>query len=62
MRSRLINNYARELVKKFPGSFSDDFSKNKEIIRKMEPNFMKKQINELAGYVTRLVKKMKSAE
>jgi len=62
MRSRWINNYAKELARKFPDSFSDDFAKNKEIIRKMEPNLMKKQLNELAGYVTRLVKKMKSAE
>ena len=62
MRSKSINRYAKELVKKFHGSFSEDYTKNKELVRKMEPNLTKKQLNELSGYITKLMKKVKSAE
>ncbi|MDD5317861.1 MAG: hypothetical protein PHF51_03980 [Candidatus ainarchaeum sp.] len=57
MRSKLINRYAKDIVKKLRGSLSEDYEKNKDIIRKMEPNLSKKQINELSGYVTKLVQK-----
>jgi len=58
MRSKSINRYAKELVKKFHGSLTADYAKNKELIRKMEPSFTKKQINELAGYVSKMMKKI----
>jgi ribosomal protein S17E len=62
MRSKAINKYAKALVKKFHGSLSTDFSKNKELIQKMEPTFSKRQVNELAGYVTKIMKKHETAE
>ena len=57
MRSRMINRYARELYAKFGASLTADFAKNKELVKKMEPNFTKRQVNELAGYVSALCKK-----
>jgi len=62
MRSKSINRYAKELVKKFHGSLTDDYAKNKETLKKVEPNFAKKQINEISGYVTRLMKKVGAGE
>lgn len=62
MRSKSINRYAKELVKKFHASLTADFAKNKDLIDRMEPNFTKKQVNELAGYVTNIMKKHAAAE
>jgi ribosomal protein S17E len=57
MRSKFINRYAKEMAKKMRGVVSTDYAKNKELIRGMEPNLSKRQVNEIAGYVTRLVAK-----
>jgi ribosomal protein S17E len=62
MRSRFINRYAMELVKKHHSEFTTDYAKNKELIGKIEPNMTKKQVNELAGYVVRILKRMQAAE
>ena len=62
MRSRYINKYALELVKKHHSAFSLDYMKNKVIIKKMEPNMTKRQVNEVAGYVARILKRMQRAE
>lgn len=57
MRAKFINRYAREIAKKLHGSLTGDYTKNKEMIKSMEPNLTKRQINELSGYVTKLVVK-----
>lgn len=57
MRSRFINRYAFELVKKFGSSFSTDFEKNKAVLKQMEPTLGASQRNELAGYVARILKR-----
>ena len=62
MRSKGINRYAKELVKKLHASLTTDFAKNKELVRKMEPNLAKKQLNEIAGYVTKIMIRAASLE
>jgi len=62
MRARFINNYAKDLMKKVSASLTDNFEKNKALIRGIEPSFTKRQINELAGYVTKMTKKKAFAE
>ena len=57
MRSRYINRYARDIVKKLRAGLSEDFAKNKALVAQMDPNLTKKQVNELSGYVTRMMKK-----
>ena len=49
-----------ELVKKHHSSLTLDYMKNKELIRQMEPNMTKRQVNEVAGYVVRVLKRMQS--
>ncbi len=51
-----------ELVKKHHSDFTTDYAKNKELIGKIEPTMTKKQVNELAGYVVRILKRMQAAE
>jgi len=57
MRSRFINRYALELVRKFSGNFSADFEKNKAVLKQMEPTLGSSQRNELAGLIARLLRK-----
>jgi len=58
MRSKFINRYAKEIVKKLHGSLTADFTKNKQLIAKIETGMTKRQVNELAGYVTKLAMKL----
>ncbi len=62
MRSRFINRYAMELVKKHRSNFTTNMTKNKEVVRKVDPNLTKKQVNELAGYIVRILKRLQAAE
>jgi len=62
MRSKFINRYAMELVRKYRSNLTVDYTKNKETIHKMEPTMTKKQVNELAGYVVRILKRIQAAE
>ena len=61
MRSKYINRYTMELVKKHHSSFTLDYMKNKELIRQIAPNMTKRQVNEVAGYVVRILKRMQKA-
>ena len=60
MRSKYINKYAMELVRKHHSSLTLDYAKNKELIGQMAPNMTKRQVNEVAGYVVRILKRMQS--
>jgi len=62
LRSKFINNYARDLVKKHGSHFSTDFEKNREIVKKLDPNLSKTEVNELAGYIAKLLKKQEELE
>lgn len=58
MRSKFVNHYARELLKKAPGKFTTDFDKNKELLRTLDPELTKAHRNMIAGYIVRLLKRL----
>ncbi|MEM0196140.1 MAG: 30S ribosomal protein S17e [Sulfolobales archaeon] len=58
----LIKRTARKLMELYPGEVSEDFEKNKEVVFKYLDVKSKKLRNQIAGYLTRLVKLSKRAE
>ncbi|MEM1930629.1 MAG: 30S ribosomal protein S17e [Sulfolobales archaeon] len=58
----LIKRTARKLMELYPGEVSEDFEKNKEVVLKYLDIKSKKLRNQIAGYLTRLVKLSKRAE
>lgn len=61
VRTVLIKRLSRELVERYPNSFSTDFEKNKEVVDELLTNTTKRLRNRIAGYVTHLMK-IKQAE
>ena len=58
IKSLPIKKTTLELLEKHPALFTDDFEKNKQVIRKIVEADKKTQ-NSIAGYITRLVKRTK---
>lgn len=58
----LIKRTARKLMELYPGEISEDFEKNKEVVSKYLDIKSKKLRNQVAGYLTRLVKMAKKVE
>lgn len=58
----LIKRTARKLMELYPGEVSEDFEKNKEIASKYLEVESKRLRNQVAGYLTRLVKLSKKVE
>ncbi|MEM2006389.1 MAG: 30S ribosomal protein S17e [Sulfolobales archaeon] len=58
----LIKRTARKLVELYPGEVSEDFEKNKEVVSRYLDVKSKKLRNQIAGYLTRLVKLSKKVE
>ena len=56
IKTKLIKRTAQKLVESESLEFSDDFEKNKKILADSLPS--KKMRNMVAGYITRLKKKM----
>ena len=54
---RLVKQRARELLKKFPDSFKNDFDANKKILAELNLPFSKRELNLIAGYIARIKKK-----
>ena len=52
VRSKLVKNVSKNLIKKYPDELSRDFDKNKEFLREMIES--KKNRNKIAGYVATL--------
>ncbi|MCC6047307.1 MAG: 30S ribosomal protein S17e [Desulfurococcaceae archaeon] len=52
----LVKRTARRLMELYPGEVSEDFTKNKELVSKYLDVRSKKLRNQVAGYLTRLVK------
>jgi small subunit ribosomal protein S17e len=52
IRPTYIKRVAVELVNKYPGLFTEDFDKNKEIVGKMTDVSSTMMRNKIAGYVT----------
>lgn len=58
----LIKRTARKLMELYPGEVSEDFEKNKEVASKYLEVKSKRLKNQVAGYLTRLVKLSKKVE
>ncbi len=59
IKTQLSKRVTLELYKKHGERFSNDFVKNKEVVRTLSNLASKKQVNVVAGYVTRLSKEGK---
>ena len=57
----LVKRTARKLMELCPGEVSEDFAKNKELVSKYLDVRSKKLRNQVAGYLTRLVRLSKRA-
>jgi len=60
IKTRVIKRLTQELIEKHRDEFTDDFVKNKEIVKKLVMLNSPKLGNIIAGYVTKLIKLEKS--
>jgi len=58
----MVKRLARELLEKYPDKFTTDFETNKKLVAELTDITSKRFRNRVAGYITRLVKLMRSAE
>jgi small subunit ribosomal protein S17e len=56
-----VKTLGNDILEKHRGKFTDDFDSNKKVIAEVRPIKSKKIRNIVAGYVTKKVKKAKSA-
>ncbi len=52
----LVKRTARKLLELYPGEVSEDYARNKELVSKYLDVRSKKLRNQVAGYLTRLVR------
>lgn len=58
VRISLVKRTARKLLVMYPNIFGADFEHNKQVVSKLCTTYSKKVRNQIAGYVTHLVKIM----
>lgn len=56
IKTQLSKRVTIELYKKHNDKFSKEFEKNKELVKNLTSLTSKKQVNVVAGYITRLAK------
>jgi small subunit ribosomal protein S17e len=56
VRTALVKRTAKKLLSAYPDYFNDDFEHNKKVVRAIVDIPSKKVKNQIAGYITRLVK------
>ncbi len=56
VRIGLVKRTARRLISSYPNIFTEDFQHNKELVKKFVVVNSKKIRNQIAGYITQLVK------
>ncbi|BEP18580.1 hypothetical protein PYJP_19320 [Pyrofollis japonicus] len=56
VRIGLVKRTARRLVAMYPDLFTDDFEHNKKVVARLVETGSKKLRNQIAGYVTRLIR------
>lgn len=56
VRTALVKRTARKLLEMYPDLFTGDFEHNKRVVSQLVEYKSKKLRNQIAGYVTRLVK------
>ena len=52
-----IRRYSLMLLERYPSLFTEDFETNKELLKNVAKITSKELRNEIAGYLTRMVKK-----
>ncbi|MGC9071727.1 MAG: 30S ribosomal protein S17e [Acidilobus sp.] len=62
VRTTLVKRTARELVVRYPDLFSESFEHNKEVVSKLTTWGSKRLRNQVAGYVTSLVRLQKERQ
>lgn len=62
VRTKLVKRTARTLVEKYGNYFTTDFEFNKRKIAELAAIPSKKLRNQIAGYVTRIIKRQKAIE
>lgn len=55
VRTEQIKRTARELVRRFPGKFANDFEENKKLVGQLLVGASTKVRNQVAGYIVRYV-------
>lgn len=53
VRTEQIKRTARELIRRFPDRFSNDFEDNKHVVATLTQGATPKVRNQIAGYITR---------
>ncbi len=56
VRTRPVKRISRELLEKYPDLFTIDYEKNKEALKSILNIKSKKLRNQIAGYITHLIK------
>ena len=59
VRPSIVKRTARKILSMYPDLFTDDFEHNKQIVKKLIETPSKKLRNQIAGYITHLVKIMR---
>ncbi|MGQ9513537.1 MAG: 30S ribosomal protein S17e [Thermoproteota archaeon] len=49
-----IKRVSKQILEQFPDTFSNDYEKNKELLKGMVDVRSKKMLNQIAGYITRI--------
>ena len=60
--SRSIKAKGRAVIDKYKEDLTVDFTRNKELVKKLELPFSRKTINLMAGFITREMKKLAVAD
>jgi len=61
IKTTMIKRTANTLIKTYPEKFTEDFEKNKQAVEELSEMESKKLRNIIAGYLTRLTRKQRSA-
>ncbi len=62
VRTSLVKRTARKLLSMYPDMFTSDFEHNKQVVKQLIEVKSKKIRNQIAGYITHLVKIKKRLE
>ncbi len=62
VRTSMIKRTARKLLSMYPDLFNEDFEHNKQMVKQLISIDSKKVRNQIAGYITHLVKIRKRME
>lgn len=56
VRTELVKRISKELVERYPRSFTSEFEENKQFLRGIGLDVSKKLRNRIAGYTSRIIR------